>query len=118
MSTTFTWKILHLERIIEQDSLTDIVATAHWVLEGRNAYNKFGRHYGIQQLSTDNIDPSTFTSFDNITEAQVIEWVKAALELELADFKEGHDTYIACLEAHVQKMIDGSDVYRNTGLPW
>ena len=118
MATTYTWKILHLERIIEQDSLSDIIATAHWVLEGKDENNRFGRQYGIQQLRTDSVDSSSFTSFDQVTESQVISWVQAALNDENHIFKEDYDTFVDFLKGTIQTQIDDGSLYRNTGVPW
>lgn len=119
MSSTFTWKILHLERLVEQDSLIDVVATAYWVLEARSDDNgQFARHYGVQQLRTDNINPSTFTDYDSLTEAQVIAWVQASLNDESDFYKEDHATFVDYLKYLLEAKIIEEDQYRDTGTPW
>jgi len=120
MNYTYTWRITNLEAIREQDSLTNVVATAWWILEGRDENGKYARHWGVQQLNTDNINTDTFTTYENLTEAQVIAWVENTLITQESDFglSEDYDNVVEMMKAKLKDIIEKEDVYRNTGLPW
>lgn len=117
-NTVFTWKILNMEAIMSYSTLTDVVRTVYWQLEGHDDDNKYGRHWGIQQLHIDDINPSTYTAYNDLTEAQVMQWVKNALNAENAT-PEGYPDYTTQLENEVQAEMNTEVVgSRRTGFPW
>ncbi len=120
MNYTYTWRITNLEAIREQDSLTNVVATAWWILEGRDENGKYARHWGVQQLNTDNINPDTFTTYENLTEAQVITWVENTLINQESDFglSGEYENVVEMMKSKLRAIIEEEDVYRNTGIPW
>lgn len=117
-TTVFTWKILNMEAIMSYNDLTDVVRTVYWQLEGHDDDTKYGRHWGIQQLDVDNIDSSTFTSYSNLTESQVLVWVKAALNSHNPQ-GDGNPVFTTVLENEVQAQMDTEEIgSRRTGVPW
>ena len=67
MATTFTWKIAQLER----ETKDGYVYTAHWTVDATDGTYKAGA-YGSQGLDR----PDTLVPFADLTETQVIGWVK------------------------------------------
>lgn len=76
MATIYSKKIANLHAYKEQDGLEDVAfkATLEFIATDEDTG---------QQVSTEEIfflsppDPSTFTSFQNLTEEQVISWISA-----------------------------------------
>jgi hypothetical protein len=117
-TTVFTWKILNMEAIMSYNDLTDVVRTVYWQLEGHDDDNKYGRHWGIQQLDVDSIDSSTFTGYSSLTESQVLTWVKTALNTENPQ-GDGNPNFTTRLENEVQAEMDTEEIgSRRTGVPW
>lgn len=98
------WTISQLER-----SLPDgVVLTAHWRVSKTDG-DASGTVYGTISFPTkDPADPD-FVPYQNLTEAQVIQWVKDEM---------GADT-VAAHEAAVQAQIDAQkNPTRAAGVPW
>jgi hypothetical protein len=60
----------------ERDGKTDVVFTVHWILTGSEA-GFVGSAYGAQFLERDPDAP--FTPYADLTQEQVIGWVKVAM---------------------------------------
>jgi hypothetical protein len=92
MTTTTTWQISAIDCVPQQSGKTNVAQRVHW-----RATSTDGEYtsstYGTVSLSapTDN-----FIEFDALTEAQAIEWTKAAM---------GTEQTIA-LEASLDRMIE------------
>jgi hypothetical protein len=76
----------------EQDGETDVVFNVHWTLTGTDGTYS-GNVYGSQSVTVDPEAP--FTPYADLTQAQVIGWVKDALGEE----------QVASLEANVAEQI-------------
>lgn len=92
MAITNTWGVVQLDCYPEADGETDVVFTVHWTLNGTDGtYN--GSVYGSVGVTLDS--GSAFTPYADLTEAQVIGWVQAALGEE----------QVAAYEANVAQQI-------------
>ncbi len=95
--TTITWKIDALDCRPQEGELTDVAITAHWRCNGSQtvggtAYS--GSVYGSTALGP--VDPNAFTPYDQLTEAQVVAWVKERLGQDTVDATEANvDTQVA-----------------------
>ena len=96
MAITYTWNCKTVDTYPTKSDKTDVIFNVHWRLNGvddtedENASDS----YGVVSLDTE--DLSTFTAFADITEADVIGWVEAALgEDQVAALKTSIDTQIA-----------------------
>lgn len=101
-----TWSIVQMEYALSQDDKTNVVNQVHWqciVADGEH----FARAYGTVGVPTD--DLSSFTEFADLTEAEVIEWAKAALGEEQVTNIE------AALVDRVAEIITPT---KGQGLPW
>lgn len=105
---TATWSIANLERKLpDGDTPPDgQVYTAHWTVnledqgESAGAYGSVG--FGEP-------DPGNYTPFDQLTQDQVIGWVKSALGDEQVVSIE------AALEAQIQEKLNPT---HSAGVPW
>lgn len=78
----------------EQDTETNVVFNVHWTLTGDDGEGHTGHVYGSQSVSVDITDG--FTPYEDLTETQVLGWVKDAMGEE----------QVAAHEANVAKQID------------
>ena len=101
-----TWSVVQMEYALAQDDKTNVVNQVHWqciVADGEH----FARAYGSVGVPTE--DLSNFTEFADLTEAEVVGWVKAALgEEQVANIE-------TALAANVAEIINPT---RGQGLPW
>ena len=107
MAITNTWAVVQMDAYPEYEGNADVVFTVHWTLtavDGEHA----GSVYGSVGLT---LDPeATYVPYANLTEAQVIGWVKDALGEE----------QVASYEANVaQQIADAKNPPVVTpALPW
>lgn len=107
MATEYTWSIAQLDCYPEHEGQTDVVFTAHWLLTGVDG-DHTGSVYGSVGVTLDS--GSAFTPYDQLTEAQVVGWVQAALGEE----------QVAAYEANVAQQIANAinpPVF-SPALPW
>lgn len=107
MATTYNWTVAQLDCYPEYEGHEDVVFTAHWRCDGTDGEHQAGV-YGSVAMTLDPEAP--FTPYADLTEAQVIGWVKDALGEE----------QVASYEENVAKQI--SDLANppvvNPALPW
>ena len=96
MAITYTWNCTTVDTYPTKSDQTDVIFNVHWRLNGVDDTEdeNVGDSYGVVSLDTE--DLSTFTAFADITEANVIGWVEAALgEDQVAALKTSIDAQIA-----------------------
>lgn len=86
---TYEWNVVQLEAYAE----SNVVFAVHWRLDGGDG-EYAGSVYGCANVPT--APDGSFTPYDELTQDQVIGWVKASLGQE----------QIALLEANVAAQID------------
>jgi hypothetical protein len=103
--TQYEWKIRRVE-VIDQDALESVVVTACFEIKGKD-----GELAGLAQSDVRLLPPDAlaFIEFENLTEEQVVEWVKQALGDRVAVYEE-----------RVQTQIDAQKVAQPKAapLPW
>jgi len=106
MAVTHTWSVNDQLQTRTQDGLSEVVFSVVWQLNSEETVS--GTTYSISSanqisLNTDNLDPATFTSFADLTEAQVVGWAKDTIDanaaegegVTCAEWEAGHDRNIA-----------------------
>jgi hypothetical protein len=96
MAITYTWNCTTVDTYPTKSDQTDVIFNVHWRLNGVDDTEdeNVGDSYGVVSLDTE--DLSTFTAFADITEADVIGWVEAALgEEQVTALKASIDAQIA-----------------------
>lgn len=115
MSLTYTWKIKSLKKQDDPSiELNDIIVQTYWECTGTDADGISGTFNGATPFEPDQVDPANFTSYEDLTEAQVISWIQ--------DVVNSNPGYKAHIDEQIQKQIDAIvrpviDVGANA-LPW
>ena len=101
MTTTFTWAIANLER----ETADGFVFTAHYTVNAADGTYTSGAYGSIGFQRPDDLIP-----FAELTEEQVVGWVKEAL---------GGDEKVAEIEAALQAQLDEQHApTKAAGVPW
>ena len=101
MTTTFTWKIAQLER----ETSDGYVFTAHYTVDANDGTYSAGA-YGSLGLAR---PEGKMIPFSQLTEEQVVQWVKDSFGLEK----------VAEIEAALQSQLDEQHApTKAAGLPW
>lgn len=100
MSTTVTWKISNLER----ETADGFVYTAHYTIDVEDGTYRAGAYGSIGFERPENLIP-----YADLTEAQVIEWVKEAL---------GSEKVLEIGEALLNQLNEQRTPTKASGLPW
>lgn len=99
-SPTVTWRIANLER----ETADGFVFTAHYTVDAEDGTYRAGAYGSIGFERPDDLIP-----FADLTEAQVIEWVKESLTAEK----------VAEIEAALTAQLDEQrQPSKAAGLPW
>lgn len=115
MALTYTWKIKSLKKQDDPSvELNDIIVQTYWECTGTDADGNSGTFHGATPFEPDQVDPDNFTTYENLTEAQVIGWIQ--------DVVNNNPGYKAHIDQQIQKQIDA--IVRPTtevnadALPW
>ena len=98
MANTYKWTINALDAKISHDSNDNVINTIHW---GYSAVDNDDATKVASSIGTHSVvyDADNFTEYADITEANVIAWLEAGLDVEA--MKAGLDAQIALLKAPV-----------------
>ena len=98
MANTYKWTINALDAKISHDSKDNVINTIHW---GYSAVDNDDATKAASSIGTHSVvyDADNFTEYADITEANVIAWLEAGLDVEA--MKAGLDAQIALLKAPV-----------------
>ena len=110
MTVAHTWSVSDQLQTRTQDGLSEVVFSVVWNLlseetvgTGDDAVTYSISSANQISLNTDNLDPSTYTAFADLTETQVVGWAKAQIDADAAEgrgvvcaeWEAGHDRNIA-----------------------
>ena len=107
---TATWKVSYCDRTLLQDGKDDVITYVYWDVMDEEIVG-FDTHSGHQygSVAIDTSDLSDFITYDDVTEANAVEWAKAAL---------GSDE-VTRLETDVASQIALSKTpVTRRGVPW
>jgi hypothetical protein len=94
MTTQYTWQISALDCIPDVNGMLDYVVTSHWRCSGDDGEGHTGSCYSTVSFTVDPDKPN-FVPFEDITEAQAIQWTQDALgEEQVAAVYTSIDTQI------------------------
>lgn len=74
----YTWKVAAMEAAKNEDGLTDVVKTVHYTVDCSDGTENIGA-YGSVGVPTP--DAASFKPYDQLTEEEVVAWVKAQLNV-------------------------------------
>lgn len=75
MAYTFDWKLTSLKKQTNGGFENAIVGT-QWVVTGINENGHSGSFNGATPFQISEINPDTYTSYDSLTESEVLSWIK------------------------------------------
>lgn len=102
-----TWSIAQLDYAVSLDGESDVVNNSHWQCINEDASGNQARVYGSVGIPTD--DLTDFIAYADITEANALEWTKAALGAE----------EVASIEANVAAQLQlVENPTEGSGTPW
>lgn len=112
MAITYTWKVTNLKKIESVDGLSNVAVHARWTRTGVDENGHEGTFQGATPLRLPESGSGTFTDWNDITEAQVIEWIKG----EVAS-NHGYEDHIV---SQIMKQINAkkNPVIDVELLPW
>ena len=95
----YTWKIKSLKKQDDPSTeLNDIIVQTYWECTGTDEEGHSGTFNGATPFEPDQVDADNFTTYENLTEAQVIGWIQ--------DVVNGNPGYKAHIDEQIQKQID------------
>ena len=99
MTFIYTWKIKSLKKQDDPSSeLNDIIVQTYWECIGTDESGNSGTFNGATPFKPDQVDPNNFTSYEDLTEAQVISWIQGVVN--------SNPSYKAHIDEQIQKQID------------
>jgi hypothetical protein len=116
MGYTYEWKLTGIKKQ-NTDELSNVVVNTYWNLVGIDENGYSGSFTGATPLSLNAVDPNNFTDYQNLTEDQVIGWVK--------DIVSGSNrglNYWDHIQGQIDKQINVNKYQRvmvmEADLPW
>lgn len=101
MALTYTWAIKSLKKQDDPSTqLNDIIVQTYWTCTGTDENGNSGTFHGATPFEPDQIDPENFTSYEDLTEAQVLGWVQ--------DVVNGNPGYKTHIDEQIEKQIDAT----------
>lgn len=115
MAFTYEWKIKSLKKQDDPSTeLNDIIVQTYWECIGTDEDGYSGTFHGATPFEPDQIDPDSFTAYENLTETQVLSWIQDVVNNNI-----GYKNHI---DEQIQKQIDATvrPVTEVSGdsLPW
>jgi len=114
MAITHEWTINKNLKTKSQDGNSGVVGTVKWYLKsteqiGDDVWTVTTKNF--TKLDTSNIQ--SFTAFEDLTEAQVLGWVKATIDADAAngkgvtcaEWESGHETVISTRKTEAESSI-------------
>jgi hypothetical protein len=76
MALDYTWKITGLRKV-DSGSLDSIIVGTSWTVTGTDEDGIEGVFTGATPFEPHSVDPTNFTTFDSLTQDQVLGWIKS-----------------------------------------
>jgi hypothetical protein len=107
---TYTWSITSLSTVPKVDNRLEVVVLAQWTLIGINELGVQGSLYSIAQFTL--TQGQGYTPYKDLTEDEVIGWVKVTLGVE------GITNAEAAIQAQITSTLNPSVIPTPQPLPW
>lgn len=111
----YTWKIKQLTKQHSGD-LENVIVGTRWEVTGTDADGYAGTFSGATPFELNTVDPSSFTPYESLTEAQVLAWIQSSVSGSSATSYWDH------ISERIQKAIDVEKNIRiavdEDALPW
>jgi len=115
MGYTYEWKLTGLKKQ-NSTNLEDAVVGTFWKLTGTDEDGNVGTFNGATPFSINTISTASFTTYSELSETQVLNWIKTHVSGSGASNYWGHISEV------IQKEIDGKKWVKvdvsEIDLPW
>ena len=96
MAITYTWKLMSLKKMAV-GTFDDFVCQTYWKKIGTDSDGNVGEFSGATPFTpAADADPATFAKFEDLTETQVLNWIKSRVT-------DGYEMHV---NEQIQKQID------------
>jgi hypothetical protein len=79
MAYTYEWKIKGLKKAVNANDLSDVIIGTQWQVTGISEDGHSGSFNGATPFKPAEVDPTNFTAFEDLTEEQVLGWIKSVV---------------------------------------
>lgn len=111
MAISYSWKITGIKKVDTPD-LSGVIFQTYWKKIGTDEDGNTGEFSGATPFDPKTVDPENFTAFENLTEEQVLGWIKGVV---VGDYERHVDGQIARQieekKVTIEEVTDGA-------LPW
>lgn len=111
--TTFEWNCRTVDVYPTEGEYTDVVYNVHWIVTGTSdQVDPEGNAYTSTSIGTQVLDTSTiidFIPFDDLTNAEVVQWTKDTMGTEQVDQIE------AGIESSINEEINPTSITMTIG---
>lgn len=111
MATSYSWKITSIKKVDTPD-LTGVIFQTYWKKIGTDTDGNTGEFSGATPFDPKTVDSENFTAFEDLTDDQVLGWVKSVV---VGDYERHVDGRIA--EEIANKKVTIAEV-NDGALPW
>jgi hypothetical protein len=116
MGYTYEWKLTGIKKQ-NTDELSNVVVNTYWNLKGIDENGYSGSFTGATPLDLNSVNPDNFTDYSNLTEEQVLDWVKNIVSGSTRGLN-----YWDHIQSQIDKQINVSKYNRvmvmEADLPW
>jgi hypothetical protein len=106
----YTWQLTSLKRKDTSD-IKNIVVQSYWKKTGTDENGNEGSFSGATPFDLSSVDPNNFTSYEDLTEEMVLDWIKSVV---VGDYERHVNEKIAeQIEAIVSPVVSVTG-----GFPW
>jgi hypothetical protein len=99
METNYNWTISALDCKVKEGTLENVVNVVHWRLSASND-NFTAETYSATAMPSPSGD--NFTTYNDLTKEQVVQWLETILDLELIEIKNRLIDNLFLLENPIQ----------------
>lgn len=117
MAYTYEWKIKNLKKAVNANDLSDVIIGTQWILTATNENGYSGSFNGATPFKPAEVDPNNFVAFEDLTEEQVIGWIKPIVSGSTA--MSGYWEHImGQIEKQIKKDSEIHVELQSGDLPW
>ena len=112
---TYDWNCKTVDAYVEQNNEADVVYNVHWIVTGTSdVVDATGGFYSSTSIGTQTLDVSEITNFipfDQVTNAEVVEWTQEAMGAEQVTQIE------ASIASQIESLIHPTTITLTIGEP-
>ena len=112
---TYNWNCKTVDAYVEKDNEADVVYNVHWVVTGTSdEVDPQDNPYSATSIGTQTLDVSEITNFipfDQVTNAEVVEWTQEAMGAEQVTAIE------AGIASQIESLIHPTTITLTVGEP-